>query len=95
MKLFRVLPVVVALLASTRIASAGFDVAKIEQITGLKGKANDAEQVFKVSAPRADVNVTVDGVQMAPFMGLTSWAAFSGPDDNHLMVMGDMVLFRG
>ncbi|HEV2296361.1 MAG TPA: DUF1259 domain-containing protein [Tepidisphaeraceae bacterium] len=56
----------------------------------------DKEQnVYKVSFPRTDVKVTVDGVQMPPFMGLTSWAAFKpGITDGAVMVMGDMVLFQ-
>ena len=35
------------------------------------------EGVVKVSYPRKDVPVAVDGWKMPPFMGLTSWAAFS------------------
>ncbi len=37
---------------------------------------NAEEGLFNVSFPRDDVKVTVDGVRMPPFMGLTSWAAF-------------------
>jgi hypothetical protein len=71
------------------------DTAKIEQATGAKGVMNAEEGVFKVSFPRADVKVTVDGTQMPPFMGLTSWAAFkAGMKDGAVMVMGDMVLFQ-
>ena len=41
------------------------------------------------------MKVNVDGVQMPPFMGLTSWAAFKpGMKDGTVMVMGDMVLFQ-
>src|SRR6266568_9228036 len=75
-------------------AGAKFDTAKIEQITGLKGTFNEAEAVFKVSAPRSDVRVDVDGWQMPPFMGLTSWAAFTPGKGAETMVMGDLVLFQ-
>ena len=62
------------------------DTAQIEQITGLKGKMNTEEGVFKVSSPRADVKVSVDRWEMPPFMGLGTWAAchaFPGSGGNH------------
>ena len=52
------------------------DTIKIEKLTGVKGKLDAAENVFKVSVPRTDLTVTVAGVKMIPPMGLTSWAAF-------------------
>ena len=52
------------------------DTARIEAITGLKGVSDQKEGTFKVSKPRDDVSVTVEQNHMAPFMGLTSWAAF-------------------
>ena len=69
------------------------DTAKIEQLTGLKGKLNDKEGVFKVAVPRSDLKVTVAGVHMSPPMGLTSWAAFT-KDGEQTLVMGDMVLLE-
>ena len=53
------------------------DTAAIETATGLKGSYNQAENVFKVSKPRDDVKINVDRWTMPPFMGLTSWAAFT------------------
>ena len=79
-------------LSVARSAFAVPDGPKIEQITGLKGKATG--DVFKVSAPREDVKVKVDGVAMPPFMGLTSWAAFTEMKHGGTMVMGDIVLFE-
>jgi len=70
------------------------DTAKIEQVTGLKGALNEAEGVFKVTSPRTDVKVSVDGYAMPPFMGLTSWAAFKSGTKVNAMVMGDLVLFQ-
>lgn len=67
-----------------------FDTAKIEQLTGLKGKL-EPESVFKVSQPRADLNATVAGVKMVPAMGLTSWVGFQ-PAGDQVMAMGDIVL---
>jgi len=73
---------------------AALDTATIEAITGLKGVSNQTEGTFKVSKPRDDVSVTVEQTQMAPFMGLTSWAAFMPSGKDRAMVMGDMVLFE-
>ena len=70
------------------------DTARIEQIIGLKGALNTNEGVFKVTSPRNDVKVSVDGWTMPPFMGLASWAAFNEGKTNAAMVMGDNVLFQ-
>ena len=79
--------------ANIGIASAALDAAKIDQITGLKGKLNEKEGVYKITSPRADVKVAVDGWIMPPFMGLGTWAAFAEAK-NGAMVMGDTVLFE-
>lgn len=71
----------------------GIDTATIERLTGVKGKFNEKESVFKVSVPRTDLQVTVANVRMAPPLGLTSWAAFTSTGD-HVMVMGDIVLLE-
>jgi hypothetical protein len=69
------------------------DTARIEQLTGAKGKMDEKEGVFKVSMPRIDLNVTAGDVKMTPAMGLTCWAAFMRMGD-HAMVMGDQVLLE-
>src|SRR2546430_7667402 len=69
------------LVAGTLNMRADLDTAKIDQITGLKGKMNQAEGVYKVTFPRDDVKVSVAGWQMPPFMGLGTWAAFQGTND--------------
>jgi hypothetical protein len=79
--------------ASIDIACGSLDTAKIDKITGLKGKLNEKEGVYKVTSPRADVKVVVDGWTMPPFMGLGTWAAFT-ETKNGVMVMGDTVLFE-
>jgi len=50
----------------------------------------------KVSYPRNELKVEVDGWAMPPFMGLTSWAGFTPGEKPgaEAMVMGDMVLFE-
>src|SRR3989454_5386879 len=70
------------------------DTAKIDEITGLKGKLNEQEGVYKVSSPRTDLKIAVDGWTMPPFMGLTSWAAFTTGMHEGAMVMGDVVLMQ-
>jgi hypothetical protein len=80
------------LFAFQAAASGALDTARIEQLTGLKGK--QTENVFKVSAPRDDVKVSVEAMPMAPFLGLTSWAAFTEMKPGSAMVMGDIVLFQ-
>lgn len=70
------------------------DTAKIEQLTGLKGTFNKDENVFKVSSPRNDIKISVDGWPMPPFMGLTSWVSFTVGSSAEAMIMGDLVLFQ-
>ena len=71
--------------------TTGLDGARIEELTGAKGKLDAAEGVFKVSVPRADLNVKVAGAIATSPMGLTTWAAFTTAGD-HAMMMGDLVL---
>ena len=70
-----------------------FNTARIDELTGLKGKMNEKEGVYKGTFPRSDVKVVVDGWTMPPFMGLGTWAAFTAAKDG-AMVMGDTVLFE-
>ena len=91
--------VVVAMLLIVAVGRADaqapmLDTARIEGLTGLKGTLIEAEGVFKVSSPRTDVQVAVDGWTMPPFMGLTSWASFHSTARGKAMVMGDLVLFQ-
>jgi Domain of Unknown Function (DUF1259) len=68
--------------------------AQIDALTGLKGKMNEKEGVYKVTFPRDDVKVVVDRWTMPPFMGLGTWAAFTKGAHTEAMVMGDTVLFE-
>ena len=79
------------LAAPAHAPAPALDTARIEQLTGAKGRMSAAEGVFKVSAPRRDLNVTVGGVKLTPASGLTSWASFT-PAGDGAMVMGDLVL---
>src|SRR5687768_14245593 len=74
MKRTHLLAFVSSLLIS--VGNTAIDGPAIERASGLKGTFNEPEGVFKISAPRTDVAITVDNGKMPPFMGLTSWAAF-------------------
>jgi hypothetical protein len=65
------------------------DTDVIARVTGLQPDVKNG--VAKVSVPRSDLSVTVDGIKMSPFQGFTSWAAFTGSGTN-AVVMGDMTL---
>jgi Domain of Unknown Function (DUF1259) len=88
---FLICPLVAILPVTAR---AALDTNRIAQITSLSGAWNASEGVFKVSAPRNDVKVSVDQWPMHPFMGLTSWAAFADGKGAEAMVMGDLVVFQ-
>src|SRR2546426_441283 len=83
---------------SIALAASGQDkkinTASIDELTGLKGKLNEQENVYKVSQPRTDLKISVDKWEMPPFMGLTSWAAFKERMKDKVMVMGDLVLMQ-
>lgn len=72
---------------------AALDTTRIDQLTGLKGKLSEKEGVYKVTFPRSDVKIVVDGWTTPPFMGLGTWAAFTETKGG-AMVMGDTVLFE-
>src|SRR5882672_554885 len=71
------------------------DAARLAALTG--GKPETSENVVRVTFPRDDMKIDVDGwAKMPPFMGLTSWAAFVPGEKPGVeaMVMGDLVLFE-
>ena len=65
------------------------DIAKIEQITGMKGVEKNGE--YKITVPQNDLNVVVDGFKIIPPMGLGSWANLT-PSTHGAMLMGDIIL---
>src|SRR5258707_85288 len=88
------IPAAILLAIISSAVGAGLDTARIDQITGLKGKMNEKEGVYRVTFPRDDIKVVVDGWTMPPFMGLGTWAAFTKGAHTEVMVMGDTVLFE-
>ena len=86
----RLLPMIVLAGVLAGVArAAGPDAGVIARVTGLEPEVKNG--VAKVSAPRSDLAVVVDGVKMQPFQGLTSWVAFAGGGRN-TVVMGDFTL---
>jgi hypothetical protein len=67
------------------------DQETLEATIGFGGTMSDG--VLKMSVPRNDLKVTVDGFEIIPFMGLTSWAAFR-KGAQQTTVMGDIVLLE-
>jgi hypothetical protein len=81
--------------SAPKVDAKPIDPGSVAAATG--GKPETTDKVVKVSFPRNDVPVTVDGwSNVPPFMGLTSWAAFTPGEKPGVeaMVMGDLVLFE-
>ena len=65
--------VLLSLVAATvSAAGASLNTERIDQLTGLKGKLNDKEGAYKISFPRDDIAVSVDGWKIPAFMRLTT-----------------------
>lgn len=69
---------------------AATDWRAVEQALGKAGSMQPGD-VYKVSLPRSDLQVTVAGVQVKAPLALGSWIAFKKMG-NMTMVMGDLVL---
>src|SRR5712691_12447130 len=67
------------------------NIQAIESTMGLKGQTMG--DVLKLSVPRKEVRVTLDGFEIIPFMGLTSWVAFR-QGSHHATLMGDIVVLE-
>ncbi|HZQ69804.1 MAG TPA: DUF1259 domain-containing protein [Terriglobales bacterium] len=62
----------------------------VEDALGRSGQMQPGD-VFKVSFPRADLHVTLDGIDIKPGLALGGWVAFK-QFGNETMAMGDLVL---
>lgn len=72
-------------------AAPGKDWKEVEQAIGRAGNVQPGD-VYKVSFPRSDLTVTLDGVTIKPALALGSWAAFKDIGGGHVLTMGDLVL---
>src|SRR4051812_15230326 len=68
----------------------GADWKAVGQALGKEGSVQPGD-VYKVSLPRSDLQVTAGGVRIKPALALGSWVAFKRMGDA-AMVMGDLVL---
>jgi hypothetical protein len=72
-------------------APAGLDILSIDKAFGRSGQVM-AGDVYRVTFPRSDLHVTIDGVAIKPGLALGSWAAFKSVDPQTAVVHGDLVL---
>jgi hypothetical protein len=86
---FPLLAIGLALMAASP-ASAAADWTAVGAALGKAGSVQ-AGDIYRVSFPRSDLKVTLDGVAIRPALALGSWVAFREMD-GHAMVMGDLVL---
>jgi hypothetical protein len=63
----------------------------VDTALGQAGRSLPGE-VHRYSWPRRDLQVRMDGVQVAPALALGSWAAFKPAGAGEAMTMGDLVL---
>jgi hypothetical protein len=68
--------------------------AVIDDAAGVQGTYIEGENVYRITFPRSDVPTSIDGLQFHPFLGMTSWAAFTPIDGERVMAMGDLTLFE-
>ncbi len=76
--------------ATPLFAQSVLDAGGIAQSLGRAGSAMPGD-VYRVAFPRSDLKVTIDGVVVAPGLGLGGYAAFKQEPDT-TMVVGDVVL---
>ena len=80
--------------ATPSMAQAPIDWSKVGAALGKSGSIQPGD-VYKVSLPRSDLQVTAEGVRVKPALALGSWVAFKqagSPDE--VMAMGDLVLLE-
>lgn len=70
-------------------AGGSLNTKAIDQAIGKPGELKD--DVYKVSLPRKDLSVTLNGVQLKPGFALGTWIAFKQAG-NEAVVDGDLVL---
>jgi len=79
--------------AAPKTSSDRADWKDVEAAIGRAGAVQPGD-VYKVSFPRGDLAVTLDGVAIKPALALGSWAAFKDIGGGHVMAMGDLVLLE-
>ena len=82
-----------ALMLVLPVFVAGQGIDTTQSIKRWVDQAKRSGDVYKVGFPRTDLHVSVHGLAIKPGLALGSWAAFTGTDDQ-AMVMGDLVLLE-
>src|SRR5437868_6201013 len=75
--------------AASAASAPAIDTAKIAQIVGQQGDQNGA--VYKITVGRSDLKLTEMGAPINARMGLNTWAAFVGTNEN-AAVAGDIAM---
>jgi len=75
--------------AAPPAATPGIDGAKIAQIVGTAGEQNGS--VYKITIGRDDLKLTEMGAPINARMGLNTWAAFTGTNEN-AAIAGDVAM---
>jgi hypothetical protein len=79
--------------AAKKPDAARTDWKDVEQAMGRAGSLLPGD-VYKISFPRSDLAVTLDGVAIRPALALGSWTAFKEVGGGKAMAMGDLVLLE-
>src|SRR5256885_9804767 len=87
----RFLSLAAVLLFPLIVKGQGPNRSAIDQVLGRSGQKTG--DVYKVSFPRTDLHVSVNGIAVKAGLALGSWPAFSGSDEN-ATVMGDLFLLE-
>ena len=77
---------------ATSPAKSSLDTAKIAKIVGHDGELNGA--VYKITVGRDDIKLKEMGASINSRMGLNTWAAFYGSDDD-AAIAGDVAMLEG
>ena len=82
-------PTTPAAAAAGTPAAPALDTAKIAQIVGHQGEQSG--QVYKITVGRDDLKITEMGAPITARMGLNTWAAFVGTNEN-AAIAGDVAM---
>jgi hypothetical protein len=77
---------------ATSSAKNSLDTAKIAKLVGHDGELNGA--VYKITVGRDDIKLKEMGASINSRMGLNTWAAFYGSDDD-AAIAGDVAMLEG
>ena len=77
--------------ATATLKPGKIDIAKIKQIVGHEGEQNGP--VYKITVGRDDLKITDHGAAINARMGLNTWAAFTGTEED-AAIAGDVAMLE-